>query len=54
MSSAQLAALKGKERIDASLANGALLVRPYKHPQFCSKKVEGNIKSPVVPGNIVE
>ena len=54
MSSAQLAALKGKERIYASLANGALLVHPYKHPQFRSKKVKGNIKSPVVPGNIVE
>ena len=54
MSSAQLAALKGKQRIDAALANGELLAHPFKLPQFRSKKVKGISKSPVVPGNILE
>ena len=54
MSSAQVAAHKGKERIDAALSNGDLLSHPYKLSQFCSKTVKGVAKSPVVPGNVVE
>ena len=54
MSSAQLAALKVKQKIDADLANGELLAHPFKLPQFRSKKVKGISKSPVVPGNILE
>ena len=54
MSSAQVAAHKGKERIDAALSNGDLRVHPYKLSHFSSKIVKGVAKSPVVPGNVVE
>ena len=54
MSSAQLAGLKGKQRISAALANGELLAHPFKLPQFCSEKVKGISTSQVVPGNILE
>ena len=38
MSSAQQAALKGKEQRDAALASGDLLLHPYKLTQFQPKK----------------
>ena len=54
MSFGQVAALKGKERIDDALSNSDLLSHPFKLLQFRSKKVKGVAKSPVVPGNIME
>ena len=54
MSSAQQAALKGKEQRDAALASGDLLLHPYKLTQFQPKKVRGRKTSPVVPGSTVE
>ena len=50
MSSAQLAATKGKEMRDAAQVR----THPFTLPQFKSKTVKKVKKNPVVPGSTVE